>query len=154
MYVKQVKRKCNVRGCKNTDSFAISRTREIGNTVIICKSCLGKALGTIDDIDPETKSNFPVPDKNQFPPLFFNEEALGIKTEAIAVDEAITPEYAPNDNKEPENKQSGVASPVDNVTNFKCHICGKEFDSERGLKTHRRYCKPQTDVENKGAETE
>ena len=53
MYVKKLKRKCSVRGCKNTDTFAISLTREVGNTVIICKSCLGKALGAIDDIQPE-----------------------------------------------------------------------------------------------------
>ena len=40
MYAKRLKRKCSVRGCKNTDTFAISRTRELGGSVIICKSCL------------------------------------------------------------------------------------------------------------------
>ena len=49
MNYKQVKRKCNVRGCKNTASFHISRTREIGNSVIICKECLQEALTAISE---------------------------------------------------------------------------------------------------------
>ena len=77
MFVKKVKRKCSVRGCKNTDCFAISRTREVGNTVIICKSCLGKALGAIDEVNPETKSNIPV-NNAPIPTLFYNAQALGL----------------------------------------------------------------------------
>lgn len=49
MNFKQVKRKCGVRGCKNTVSFHISRTREIGNSVIICKECLQEALTAISE---------------------------------------------------------------------------------------------------------
>ena len=48
MYVRHVKRKCGIRGCKNTDCFAISRAREIGNTVIMCRDCLEDALAAID----------------------------------------------------------------------------------------------------------
>lgn len=81
MYAKRLKRKCSVRGCKNTDTFAISRTRELGGSVIICKSCLGKALGVIDDINPETGSNIKVTTGGEAPKLFFNEKALG-KTKA------------------------------------------------------------------------
>ncbi len=86
MFVRQVKRKCGVRGCKNTDCFAISRTREIGNTVIICKSCLGKALGAIDEINPKTKSNIPVPKNTAAPALFFNAKALGVAENAEQTD--------------------------------------------------------------------
>lgn len=81
MYAKRLKRKCSVRGCKNTDTFAISRTRELGGSVIICKSCLGKALGVIDDINPETGSNIKVTTGGEAPTLFFNAKALG-KTKA------------------------------------------------------------------------
>lgn len=81
MYAKRLKRKCSVRGCKNTDTFAISRTRELGGSVIICKSCLGKALGVIDDINPETGSNIKVTTGGEAPELFFNAKALG-KTKA------------------------------------------------------------------------
>lgn len=45
---KKVKRKCNVRGCRHTDSYSISHYREGGNTVIICKDCLKYALAAID----------------------------------------------------------------------------------------------------------
>lgn len=49
MYARKIKRKCGVRGCRNTDSYAISRVSEPGNSVIICKDCLKAALGVIED---------------------------------------------------------------------------------------------------------
>ena len=194
MFVRQVKRKCGVRGCKSTDCFAISRTREVGNTVIICKSCLGKALGAIDEIDPKTKSNIPAADNTTVPSLFFNAKALGkadvkdgLTADVVIVDEnpTLTPENtqgengnADADDKEPDNgsnvppaddgnkepeQTDGTVPPADgtpdaedgtgevtppaDVTEFKCPICGKPFDSEKGLKTHLRYCKPQTNNE-------
>ena len=49
MYVKKIKRKCGVRGCKNTVSFAISKTREMGNSIIACEECLMDALATIEE---------------------------------------------------------------------------------------------------------
>jgi hypothetical protein len=49
MYVKKIKRKCGVRGCKNTESYAISKTREMGNSIIACKECLMDALATIEE---------------------------------------------------------------------------------------------------------
>ena len=49
MYVKKIRRKCNVRGCKNVDSYTISLNSELGNSVIICKSCLEKALAAINE---------------------------------------------------------------------------------------------------------
>ena len=143
MFVRQVKRKCSVRGCKSTDCFAISRTREVGNTVIICKSCLGKALGAIDEIDPKTKSNIPAVDNTSVPSLFFNAKALG-KTGVVTVDD-VTP---PTDGATPDAEDgTGDVTPPADVAEFKCPICGKPFDSEKGLKTHLRYCKPQTDKE-------
>lgn len=48
MYVKKIKRKCGVRGCKNIESYAISKTREMGNSIIVCKDCLMDALNTIE----------------------------------------------------------------------------------------------------------
>lgn len=189
MFVRQVKRKCGVRGCKSTDCFAISRTREVGNTVIICKSCLGKALGAIDEIDPKTKSNIPVVENTSAPSLFFNAGVAETKIDAVPPEtpdngqENTTPPVddgnkepepgsdvppANNGDKEPEqsddvtpptdavppasNTENGTegtegTNPPEDVTEFKCPICGKTFDSEKGLKTHLRYCKPQTDKE-------
>lgn len=48
-YVKKIKRKCGVRGCKNTESYAISKSREMGNSIIACRECLAEALNTIDE---------------------------------------------------------------------------------------------------------
>ncbi len=174
MFVRQVKRKCNVRGCKNTDCFAISRTREIGNTVIACKSCLGEAFGAIDEIDPKTKSNIPPVSKTAAPSLFFNAKALGAEvkvenTTPPADEQENTTSPADVEGKEAEQLEgvdpaddstdaddttppatdaedsTGDVTPPAEDTAFKCPICGKEFDSEKGLKTHLRYCKPQTD---------
>lgn len=75
MFIKRVKRKCSVRGCKNIDCFAISRTREVGNTVIICKKCVEEALETINQIKPDEKTNVPKQAASPAPPLFFNVNA-------------------------------------------------------------------------------
>lgn len=48
MYVKKIKRKCGVRGCKNTETYAISKSREMGNSIIACRDCLMDALATIE----------------------------------------------------------------------------------------------------------
>lgn len=124
MFFKRVKRKCHVRGCKNIDSFAISRTREIGNTVIICKSCLERALGAIDEVEPSSKSNIPELDSSDAPPLFFN-----------TIMKQMPPETP---------KESTIGESV-----YKCSGCGKEFKNENGLKAHQRYCKAAESAENK-----
>lgn len=148
MFVRLVKKKCSVRGCKCTDCFAISRTREVGNTVIICKSCLGKALGAIDEIDPKTRSNIPAVDNTAVPGLFFNAKALGAKEEApVAPKEAeIEPTddvLTPVEEETPETEET----PVEAEKEFVCPDCGKVFASEKALKSHKRYCKPQEDKE-------
>ena len=43
MKIKKIKRKCEVRGCKNTDTYSLTNTNEFGNSVIICEECLKKA---------------------------------------------------------------------------------------------------------------
>lgn len=153
MYVRQVKRKCNVRGCKNTECFAISQTREVGNTVIICKSCLSSALESLDEINPKTKSNIPVIENKAIQSLFFNAEAMGqseVKdssaTEVATVSENPTvPEQTePKEQFEEDEQSEDAVSDVSDEL-FVCPECGKEFDSMRGLQTHTRYCKPQNE---------
>ena len=48
-YVKKIKRKCGVRGCKNTETYAISKSREAGNSIMVCRDCLVEALKTIEE---------------------------------------------------------------------------------------------------------
>lgn len=67
MYVRPVRRICEVRGCKNKDCFSISKVREAGNTPVICRSCLGMALAALDE--PEVvKAQV----KKPMPKLLFN----------------------------------------------------------------------------------
>ena len=56
MFVKRFKRKCDVRGCKNTANvFLISKRREMGNTIAICTECLKDAQASIDGYVEEKK---------------------------------------------------------------------------------------------------
>ena len=86
MNVKKIKRICGVRGCKNTEVYALSKTREMGNSVISCKDCLIDALKSIDNyVEPEKV-------KTERKPLFYHPE-LAVTTSSVA------------DNKEPELKE-------------------------------------------------
>ena len=53
MYIRKLRRKCEVRKCNNKDTFAISRSREAGNTIIVCRECLKDALAEIEKQYPE-----------------------------------------------------------------------------------------------------
>lgn len=140
MYARKVRRKCSIRGCRCTESFAISKTREIGNSVIICKNCLKDGLIAIDEIKPKAKSNIPKSNPANIPSLFFNAQIQPKKTDA---EEETIPQSAPF-TQESQDEQS-FSEDEDNedaekVTEYKCPDCGKVFDSERGLKSHLRYC--------------
>ena len=69
MNVKRIKRKCGVRGCKNIVSFALSKTREFGNSVIMCRECMQEALKATESytepekVKKEVKPLFPHPEK-------------------------------------------------------------------------------------------
>jgi hypothetical protein len=57
MFIKKFKRKCDVRGCKNTANvFLISKRREMGNTIAICTECLKEAQHSIDGYVEEKKT--------------------------------------------------------------------------------------------------
>ena len=57
MFVKKFKRKCDVRGCKNTANvFLVSKRREMGNTIAICTDCLKEAQSSIDGYVEQKKS--------------------------------------------------------------------------------------------------
>ena len=62
MNVKKIKRKCGVRGCKNTASFIISKTREMGGSVIMCRDCMEEALKSTEGyVEPEKVKKPPKP---------------------------------------------------------------------------------------------
>lgn len=57
MFVKRFKRKCSVRGCKNTSNvYLVSQRREMGGTIGICTDCLKEAAQSIQAYtEPEKK---------------------------------------------------------------------------------------------------
>jgi hypothetical protein len=69
MFVKKFKRKCSVRGCKNTANvYLISKRREMGGTIGICTECLKEATESIkaytepEKVVREDKPLFPHPE--------------------------------------------------------------------------------------------
>lgn len=92
MHIKKLKRKCSVRGCRNTDTFALSRTREQGNSIIICRDCLreaAEAVGSYHEEEPERGKSAGV---KKAPPLFYNAEAQGSGNASSAKDVPIPEE--------------------------------------------------------------
>lgn len=69
MFVKKFKRKCSVRGCKNTANvYLVSKRREMGGTIGICTDCLKEAAESIKayteppKVIKEEKPLFPHPE--------------------------------------------------------------------------------------------
>ena len=119
MNIRKVKRICGVRGCKNTDSFMISRTREVGNSVIICPECLKEGLKAVGDYVPAPRRASVPP-----PPLFFNDPV---------------PEAVSNTNVAVDTAEMAVKTQVEETAaEFICPDCGKEFKSAAGLQSHMR----------------
>lgn len=86
MKIKKIKKKCEVRGCKNTDTYSLTNTNEFGNSVIICEECLKKAIKAVAEYDPSVeKKTVSVPP----PPLFFHG---GIEKTVKNVEETVETE--------------------------------------------------------------
>ena len=128
MFVKRFKRKCDVRGCKNTANvFLVSKRREMGNTIAICTDCLKEAQASIDGYVEEKKAIvkedrplFPHPELNvtlssvaveEPEPQEVIEDVTEVVPEAVAEDtvtiEEETPIIATTQTKTTTNKASG-----------------------------------------------
>ena len=140
MYVKKLRRKCGVRGCKNIDTYSVSLSREAGNTVIICKSCLGKALGAIDDVVEDKSARV---SHTEAPALFFNSRlASGAPAEAVEEvidDEVEVVEEASAEAVEEAPVEAVEEAPVEaQPEGFVCPHCGQVCKSEQGMQAHIR----------------
>ena len=79
MNVRKMKMRCDVKGCKNVDSYCISRSAELGG-VVICEGCLRDALAAIENyVEPKKKTDTKPPE------LFYS----GIED---IVSETVTPQ--------------------------------------------------------------
>ena len=99
MYVKKVRKKCMVKGCRNTDCFTLTTGGAFGNSVIICGRCLKDAAFEIEHFDPHKIYRTP---KSAPPSLFFSDK-LASRTEEAEKQE--TPEKTP-EKQETASRQS------------------------------------------------
>lgn len=97
IYAKKIKKKCMIRGCGNTETFALSRSgSEFGN-VFICASCLAEGLSQVDearkDFDEKEKMKASKP-LSAPAPLFYHPEKVVkvVQEEPVKVAEVIVEE--------------------------------------------------------------
>ena len=106
MFVKRFKRKCDVRGCKNTANvFLISKRREMGNTIAICTDCLKEAQSSVDGYVEEKKVVV-----REDKPLFPHPEL------AVTLSSVAEPEPEPQEVIEPETEEIQESVAEDTVT--------------------------------------
>lgn len=128
MYLKRIKRKCMVRGCKNTDTYTMSKTREMGNSVYMCKDCIAEADKAVKSyVEPEKTMV-----KKGIKPLFFN-SFLKTDTSVTENEPELTEVIG-----DIEALDNSVAE--DKAESFICDKCGKECASKVGLISHQRHC--------------
>ena len=119
MNVKKIKRKCAVKGCRNVETYTISKVRDFGDTVLICPSCLQEALDAIISNKVRVDYGVEQPKKDTVPPpaVFYNHL---ISPPGDTLD---TVDILPAAKKE-----------------FVCPKCGKVYGSQSGLTTHLKTC--------------
>ena len=135
MYVRKVKRICGVRGCRNTQSYSVSLSREAGNSIIICQECAKKVFEALKDEPAPVATAL---SKNEPAALFYHPEIENVaeeETEAAAPAEIAAPE------EENENVAEELDEELDpEATAYICPNCKKGFKTERGLKQHMKSC--------------
>lgn len=123
MFIKRFKRKCDVRGCKNTANvFLISKRREMGNTIAICTDCLKETQSAVDGyveekkvVVKENKPLFPHPelevtpssvavDEEEPEPKEVIDEVVEVSSISAAGDDVTTKEKTASDKKKPKKK--------------------------------------------------
>lgn len=105
MFVKRFKRKCDVRGCKNTANvFLISKRREMGNTIAMCTECLKEASSATENY------NEPAKVKKEVKPLFPHPEL------AVTVPSVAEKEPEPQEVIEDVTEETPISVAEDTVT--------------------------------------
>ncbi len=133
MYIRQVKKKCGVRGCANIETFAIAKTKsEIGN-IYICAACLAEALSGVDEARKAHAERQKLIANSKPPALFFS-AVPNTEVPVVTAEESVTVEEAVEEAVE--ETEGGEEDEEVLSENLVCEICGKEFKTQRGLKAH------------------
>ena len=143
MYAKKLKRICDVKGCKNVETFAIGRYKQLGGGPVICRQCLEDALNVIDNPDTvaaEEKKNA-APVVPVFPrgiaPEFIETPKDGDNHDdnnGKSIDEK--PGVNPDDGSDEEKTKTDDKEKKP----FVCSNCGKSFKTQQGLDNHLKNC--------------
>lgn len=112
MYVRKINRICGVKKCSNKQCYHISRSREVGNSVIICEDCLKEALAEIERMKQLDAPKAEVDAHHDD----------GAKTNIITSDN-VNLDVKP------------IPDTPENLTI--CRKCGRRFTTARGLKMHK-----------------
>ena len=105
MFVKRFKRKCDVRGCKNiTDVYLISKRREMGNTIAMCRECMKEALASTESYVE------PIKVKKENRPLFPHPEL------AVTISSVADKEPEPTEVIEEATEEETIPTAEDTVT--------------------------------------
>lgn len=157
MNVKKIKRKCMVKGCKNKDTYTISKSRDFGNTVLICQSCLQEALELITPPKSPTLAELLLDEgfKQQIREAIEEgvKEGLELAKKDNDVPDGVTDPDAENstavDNEETPNDQTSEQTDGEETSpeqinaagkEFVCGKCGKVCASQSGLTKHEKAC--------------
>lgn len=115
MFVKKIKRKCRVRGCNNiADVYAISKRRDIVNTVIMCRGCMADALkstepqsevtlSSVADVEPEPEEAIDTVTEDV--PSLVTEDTVAIKETPKPIVNKPKPKTTANGKKKPNKKK-------------------------------------------------
>lgn len=121
MYIKKIRRICDVKGCKNMDSFFISRIAEGGGSIVVCADCIRKAAKAIENYkEPEKKASG---EKSEPPKFIFSrtDAEMGIVTKSEVNSVPAThepngkmPEFVPGEASATETVTDAESSKTDN----------------------------------------
>ena len=112
MKVKKLKRICSVRGCRNVANvYALSKAREMGNSVIMCSDCMKEALQSIKELDVTLSS---VAEKEPKPQEVIKQQTeeipVSVAEDTVTIEEPVTANPTPkprttNTNSRKSNKK-------------------------------------------------
>ncbi len=141
MYVKKLKRICDVKGCKNVETFAIGRYKQLGGGPVICKQCLEDALKEAKNPDITDRADakaVKIMSSSLFPRGIADVPPVEVKADdGKTVESGEESEISVETSAEKSNEDKQAD---DENKSYVCPNCGKKFKTEQGLNNHLKNC--------------